>query len=99
MGTGIEPSAAMRELARERGLDAVGGVAEQPPYPDDSFDTLLMVTTICFVDDIPLSLREARRVLRPGGHIVIGFVDRESPLGRDYLAHQAENVFYREATS
>jgi hypothetical protein len=30
--------------------------------------------------------------------LVIGFIDRDSPLGRDYLAHQAQSVFYREAT-
>jgi len=30
-------------------------------------------------------------------YIVIGFIDRESPLGQEYLAHQAENVFYRHA--
>jgi len=29
---------------------------------------------------------------------VIGFIDRESELGREYVAHQAESVFYREAT-
>jgi hypothetical protein len=30
--------------------------------------------------------------------LVIGLIDRESPLGKDYVAHQAENVFYRAAT-
>ena len=40
---------------------------------------------------------EARRVLKPGAPLVIGFVDRASELGRHYLNHQAENVFYREA--
>jgi hypothetical protein len=43
-------------------------------------------------------LIEARRVLKPGAPVVIGFVDRDSKLGRIYLDHQAENVFYREAT-
>lgn len=43
-------------------------------------------------------LVEARRVLRPRGELVIGFIDRTSALGRHYLAHQAESVFYREAT-
>jgi hypothetical protein len=33
-------------------------------------------------------------VLRPGGGLVIGFIDRESSLGRHYLAHQAQSVFY-----
>jgi len=43
-------------------------------------------------------LREAYRVLQPGGVLVIGFIDRTSDLGQHYLAHQAENVFYRDAT-
>ena len=42
-------------------------------------------------------LAEAHRVLKPGGALVIGFIDRSSDLGQYYLAHQAENVFYREA--
>ena len=98
VGFGIEPSERMRALARQRGVDAIAGVAERLPYPDESFDVVLMVTTICFVDDLPTSFREAHRVLRPGGYIVIGFVDRESALGQEYSAHRAENVFYRSAT-
>jgi ubiquinone/menaquinone biosynthesis C-methylase UbiE len=42
-------------------------------------------------------LRETARVLRPDGTLVIGLIDRESPLGQDYVSHQAENVFYRAA--
>ena len=98
IGWGVEPSERMRCLARQRGVDAVEGIAERLPYPDQSFDVVLMVTTICFVDDLPGALAEAHRVLRPGGTLVIGFVDRDSPLGRDYEAHRADNVFYRDAT-
>ena len=42
-------------------------------------------------------LHETARVLRPEGTLVIGLIDRESPLGREYVSHQAENVFYRAA--
>ncbi len=98
ISAGVDPSTAMRKLARERGVDAVDGVAEDLPYLDGTFDTVLMVTTICFLDDVPRSLREAYRVLRPEGHLVIGFIDRESSVGRDYEARRAESVFYREAT-
>lgn len=45
-----------------------------------------------------MMLTEAHRVLKPGGALVIGFIDRDSRLGRHYLAHQEENVFYRDAT-
>jgi SAM-dependent methyltransferase len=96
--TGVEPSTRMAELARKRGIHVCQGVAENLPFPDGSFDLLLMVTTICFVDDLPLSLEEAWRVLVPGGHILIGFVDRESELGREYRARRKESRFYREAT-
>jgi SAM-dependent methyltransferase len=94
---GVEPSAPMREIARKRGIDAVDGVAEDLPYPDDSFDFVLMVTTICFLDDVGAALEEARRVLRPGGSIVIGFVDSAGPVGRHYVEHKSESPFYRDA--
>jgi SAM-dependent methyltransferase len=95
---GIDPSPRMLALAAARGVAVVQGVAEALPFAPASFDHALVVTTICFVDSPARMLAEAKRVLRPGGSLVVGFVDRQSPLGRDYLAHQAENVFYREAT-
>lgn len=95
---GVEPSETMRVLARQRGIEAVPGVAEDLPYEDGSFDYALMVTTICFVDDPAASMGEAMRVLRPGGVLVIGFVDRESPIGRMYQKHKEDSLFYRPAT-
>jgi SAM-dependent methyltransferase len=50
------------------------------------------------LDPSPAMLAQARRVLKPGGRLVIGFIDRESSLGQHYLAHRNESVFYREAT-
>ena len=95
---GIDPAAEMLGYARARGVRVVRAVAEVLPFAPAVFDYALIVTTICFVDDPHAMLREIARVLRPGGKVVIGLIDRESPLGQDYVAHQAENVFYREAT-
>jgi len=94
---GIDPAGEMLEYARDRGIRVVRAVAEALPFGPAAFDYALIVTTICFVDDAAAMLAEALRVLRPGGELVIGFIDRESGLGRHYLAHQAENVFYRGA--
>ena len=95
---GVDPSPAMLVHAAARGIEVVEGVAEDLPFEAGSFDHALVVTTICFVDSPVRMLIEVRRVLKPGGRLVIGFIDRESALGQDYLAHQTESVFYREAT-
>jgi len=95
---GIDPAIPTLSYARERGVNVVSGIAETLPFADAQFGYALLVTTICFVSSVETTLAEARRVLRPGGCLIVGFIDRESVLGREYLEHQAENVFYRKAT-
>jgi SAM-dependent methyltransferase len=95
---GVEPSAPMREFATRQGLTVYKGVAEALPLPDQSYDFALMVTTICFVDDILKSFQEAHRILKPCGSLIIGLVDRDSPLGKIYETMKTQNKFYRVAT-
>jgi SAM-dependent methyltransferase len=95
---GIEPSPRMAAIAMEKGLEVIPGTAEEIPLPDESVDFVLMVTTICFVDDPLKALREIHRILRPGGWVIVGFVDRDTPLGRHYLEHRKESRFYAPAT-
>lgn len=95
---GIDPSRAMLGHARARGLEVVQGVAEALPFEDSRFNHLLVVTTLCFVDSPQAMLLQARRVLKPGGDLVLGFIDRDSSLGRHYESHREASVFYRDAT-
>jgi ubiquinone/menaquinone biosynthesis C-methylase UbiE len=44
--------------------------AEDLPFNDDSFDTVVTTLVLCTVDDQPRALREMRRVLRPGGRLL-----------------------------
>ncbi len=95
---GIEPSEAMAALAKKKGIEVLSGVAENMPCNDAAFDFALMVTTICFLDDLDLAFREVHRILKQGGSFIIGFVDRESSLGREYLKRKGKSSFYRDAT-
>jgi len=95
---GIEPAVAMREMARDRGIEVIGGAAEALPLKECAFDFALMVTTICFVDNAEAALQEAYRVLKPNGSLVIGFVDKDSLIGRSYLRKRHESLFYGIAT-
>jgi ubiquinone/menaquinone biosynthesis C-methylase UbiE len=87
----------MREFAQRRGIRAIKGVAEKLPVDDEQFDFVLMVTTICFIDDINKALAEAHRVISDGGVLIIGFVDRDSTMGKIYREQQKDDVFYKEA--
>lgn len=95
---GVEPSKRMRGIAQKRGIRVLNGVAEELPFYDFQFDFALMVTTVCFVDDINRALLEAYRIISHGGFLIIGFVDRSSMVGQIYLDRQNESVFYKDAT-
>ena len=90
---GIEPSRAMRENAKQRNIRAIDAVAENLPYSDKTIDFALMVTTICFVDDIYKSFDEVNRILADTGRFIIRFVYKNSPIGKFYLEHK-DSVFY-----
>ncbi len=81
----LDPSAGMREVARRRGLrETVEGRAEKLPFPDASFDVVSMSYMLRHVDDLLLAFHEARRVLRPGGRIMILEVTRPERLLHRY---------------
>jgi SAM-dependent methyltransferase len=94
---GVDPVPEMLRYARTRGTRVVCAAAEALPFADGVFDYVLVVTTLCFVENPQIMLHEAARVLRSRGKVVIGFIDRRSPLGNQYVAHRAESPFYREA--
>lgn len=97
VNVGIEPSREMRKIAQNRGMEIIDGVAEALPIAGSILDTVLIVTTICFVNDIERSLREAYRVLAPTGRLVIGFIDRKSFLGLNLEKLKPRSVFYSVA--
>ena len=94
---GIDPSTKMREIARKRGIEVIDAIAEGLPFADSQFDFALMVTTMCFLDNIEAAFREAYRVLKVWGCLIIGFVDKNSPIGKLYQQHKNESVFYKVA--
>lgn len=95
---GVEPSRPMAEIAKTHGINVLEGVAEQLPIEDCAFDYALMVTAICFFDDVKKAFQEAYRVISKKGFLIVAFIDKESDLGILYEKHKQNNVFYRNAT-
>ena len=83
---GIDQSAEMLALAAGRARSAMRrgrlllaqAKFEALPFPNDSFDRLLAVNIAYFFNVDGRDFREARRVLRPGGRMVVYVSDRET---------------------
>ena len=69
-GVDISPQAV--EFCRQRGLESVKlGAAEQLPYEDNSFELVTALDVLEHLDDDVAGLREMRRLLRPGGRVLL----------------------------
>jgi demethylmenaquinone methyltransferase/2-methoxy-6-polyprenyl-1,4-benzoquinol methylase len=76
---GVDQSAEMLAAGRERIADAGltdrielrEGRAEELPFADGEFDSLTFTYLLRYVDDVPATLHELARVVRPGGTVAM----------------------------
>ncbi len=92
---GIDPSPEMLTIAEKRGIKVILGRGESLPFESEEFDYALIVTTLCFVEDPKQVIKEAKRVIKRGGKLIIGMIDRYSPLCRLY--EKKESSYYQIA--
>jgi ubiquinone/menaquinone biosynthesis C-methylase UbiE len=94
---GIDPSLTMLKAAQKRKIKVIRGVGEYLPISDDSFDLVLMITTLCFLKNTDQTLKEIKRIIKKNGTIILAFIDRESFLGKIYMKKKEKNPFYKFA--
>ena len=97
IGYGIDPSRTLLERAKSRGIGVVQGEGEHLPYRAGSFDYVLMMTVICFLDDVAAVFNEVIRVLRPGGVLVVGFIEQGGEIEEHYRNEKTKGRFLRYA--
>lgn len=94
---GVEPSESMARVAEQRGITIYKAYAENLPIDNATFDFVLMVTTVCFLSDIPKAFSEVHRILKPQGEIILAIIDKNSELGKIYEQEKSTNKFYKDA--
>jgi len=83
---GLDQSSTMLTQARQANLKSIArgrvilrrGTFDKLPYANASMDKILASNVMYFWPDIPAVLQEMRRVLRPGGRIVVYVTDEQS---------------------
>jgi ubiquinone/menaquinone biosynthesis C-methylase UbiE len=94
---GIDPSRQLIRIAKGRGVEVILGEGEHLPYRERSFDRVLMMTVICFLDEPLVVFREAHRVLTIGGNIIVGFIEKNGEIARQYRHEETKGRFLRFA--
>jgi len=94
---GLDPSRRLLAMACQREIETIQGNGESLPYRSCTFDFVLMMTVICFMDTIDQPFQEACRVLRPGGTLVIGFIEKDGEIARQELEQTSPGRFLRFA--
>ena len=95
---GLDPSLPSLRMARRRVENVVAGRGEALPFRDGAFSVVLLIVTVCFLDDVEATFEEIKRVLREGGHLILGYVPANSRIGREYARKGAEgHRFYAYA--
>ncbi|MBI5639667.1 MAG: class I SAM-dependent methyltransferase [Nitrospirae bacterium] len=88
---GVDPSETMIEISGQRGITVEKAFGEDLPFRDNIFGGVFILFTLCFVARPDAVVSEAARVLKSGGGVIIGIINRESPWGQCYLQKKMQN--------
>jgi len=90
---GIDPSAKAVDLAREKGVDAVQGTADQLTFDDGMFDLVIFgfCLYLCDREDLPLIARETDRILKKKAWVILHDFYASEPARRPY--HHYEGLY------
>lgn len=95
---GIDPASAPLNIARKRGIHTCQAIGEALPFLNNSFTTISLFFTFCFLQNPLKVLQESRRVLQDNGHIILGFVPNTSAWGKNLQEKkEKDHPFYKYA--
>lgn len=104
---GIDPSDVMMEMARARNAELIGkgvvtlvrGTVDRIPYEDGFFDKAYAMNSYQLWPDNTAGLAEIRRVLKPGGRLLLSFYGpAKKEIARELVVEQLKHAGFREVS-
>ena len=92
---GLDPAFRMLNLAKKRGIRVVQGLGENLPFKNASFPFVQIVFVLEFVENPLLFLREAARVLKQNGALILGFIDEDTRWGEYYARNPSHQEYFQ----
>ncbi len=97
--SGVEPNAWLRRFARERtGVSIEAATLQAAPWSDAYFDLVTFWDVLEHLSDPASAVKEAARLLKPGGLLVVNWPDISDPLaklfGRRWWFLLSAHLFY-----
>lgn len=81
---GIDPDPKMLEFAKKRGVNVMQAYGEHLPIQNSSYGAVLLITVLPFLSDPREVFKEAKRILKSNGGLILSFIPENSYFGRKY---------------
>lgn len=95
---GVDPAFGALSIASKRVPSLCQGVGESLPVQSDSMATAFLLFTLCFTQRPDVVIAELTRVVKCGGHVVLGVVPKDSPWGKSLQKKRQEgHPFYQHS--
>ncbi|NLJ94378.1 MAG: methyltransferase domain-containing protein [Clostridiaceae bacterium] len=93
----VEPAEKLAAKAIKRKVDVVDAYAEDLPFEEAMFSTVLFLTSLEFVNDTEQAIAEAFRVLKPNGSLIIAYLNASEEVAQQMKTDSDESVYYEDA--
>lgn len=93
---GVEYYHEMKAIAESRGIEVFESSQDDFPFNKEEFDYALIVD-IAYLENPTITFEQAHKIIKPGGKLIVGFIEKNSPIGVIYQTEKQDSPFYKMA--
>jgi ubiquinone/menaquinone biosynthesis C-methylase UbiE len=87
----------MAEMAFHRGIQVARGIGEALPFRKNFFETVLMVTVSCFLQEVERTFKEVYGILKSDHAFILGLLDKNGAFAQKYISQKSTSPVFKNA--